>query len=247
MGTKVLCRTGAQEWSAGVIVALLSLLHSTHYQVKLDEGPLILVPVDNDQLCKKLVPPVSIPSVTDFGTRLAAVVLFQQQHHHLPRRRSEDRREQSLANWLKKAKQRKDRSLGSMPSKRQLTPTEAAQLTELLNAPQSSDAAPKDGMHVVENDEQDAGVESDHENENAMVHHSARTKTPRFGRGRGSAWARRWTPTGTHAGPGIAAAGAGSQKGTKRSSFEVIAGLSSRSSVRRRLLRAQHEQKNRNV
>ena len=40
-------------------------------------------------------------------------------------------------------------------------------------------------------------------------------------------------------------AGAGSQKGTKRSSFEVMAGLSSRSSVRRRLLRAQHEQKNR--
>ena len=38
---------------------------------------------------------------------------------------------------------------------------------------------------------------------------------------------------------------AGSQKGTKRSSFEVMAGMSSRSSVRRRLLRAQHEQKNR--
>ena len=121
------------------------------------------------------VPAVSIPSVMDFGTRLAAVVLFQQQHHHLPRRRSEDRDEQSLANWLDKAHQRKDRSLGSMPSKRQLTPTEAAQLTELLNAPQSSDAAPKDGMDVVENDEQDAGVESDHENENAMVHHSARS------------------------------------------------------------------------
>ena len=137
MGTKVLCRTGAQEWSAGVIVALTEhafLYRCTHYQVKLDEGPLILVPVDNDQLCKKLVPPVSIPSVTDFGTRLAAVVLFQQQHHHLPRRRSEDRREQSLANWLKKAKQRKDRSLGSMPSKRQLTPTEAVQLKELFDA-----------------------------------------------------------------------------------------------------------------
>ena len=76
-----------------------------------------------------------------------------------------------MANWLNYV-WRKHHSLGTQ---RQLTPTEAAQLTELLNAPQSSDAAPKDGMDVVENDEQDAGVESDHENENAMVHHSARS------------------------------------------------------------------------
>ena len=146
VGTKVLCRTGsgnqrcAQEWSAGVIVALTYREPEfpkgktvPYFKVKLDEGPLIFVPADNDQLCKKLVPPVSIPSVTDFGTRLAAVVLFQQQHHHLPRRRSEDRHEQSLSNWLDKAHQRKDRSLGSMPSKRLLTPTEAAQLTKLTN------------------------------------------------------------------------------------------------------------------
>ena len=158
-----------------------------------------------------------------FAQRITAVKAFFQEHHHLPRRRSEDRHEQTLANWLDKAKQRKGRALSSKPCKRQLTPTEAAQLDELLDveilAPDASteamqereaelcarcrmpyyenanfcagcgykrfgtapsqastsDAAPKDGMHVVENDEQDAGVESDHENENAMVHHSARS------------------------------------------------------------------------
>ena len=121
VGTKVLCRTGsgnqrcAQEWSAGVIVALTYWEPKfpqdktvPYFKVKLDEGPLILVPVDNDQLCKKLVPPVSIPSVTDFGTRLAAVVLFQQQHHRLPkqRRARESNTESSLARWLQNAKRR---------------------------------------------------------------------------------------------------------------------------------------------
>jgi ankyrin repeat protein len=63
VGTQVLCRTGAQEWSSGVVVALVYREpdwpkgKTVPYQVKLDEGPLIFVPVDNDQLCKKLVPP----------------------------------------------------------------------------------------------------------------------------------------------------------------------------------------------
>ena len=44
-------------------------------------------------------------------TNLQALEKFQQQHQRLPRRRSEDRHEQTLANWLDKAKQRKGRAL----------------------------------------------------------------------------------------------------------------------------------------
>ena len=68
-----------------------------------------------------------------FAQRITAVKAFFQEHHHLPRRRSEDRHEQTLANWLDQAKQRKGRALSSKPCKRQLTPTEAAQLDELLD------------------------------------------------------------------------------------------------------------------
>jgi ankyrin repeat protein len=63
VGTKVQCRTGAQEWSAGVIVALdyredhWPPGKTVPYQVQLDEGALIFVPMDSDQLCRKIVPP----------------------------------------------------------------------------------------------------------------------------------------------------------------------------------------------
>lgn len=63
VGTNVICRTGQNEWSAGVIVALN--YRESHwppgkivpYQVQLMKGPLIFVPADVDQLCRKLVPP----------------------------------------------------------------------------------------------------------------------------------------------------------------------------------------------
>lgn len=63
IGTKVLCRTGAEEWSPGKIVKLT--YREDHwppgkvvpYQVQLEDGRLIFVPVDTDQLCRKIVPP----------------------------------------------------------------------------------------------------------------------------------------------------------------------------------------------
>mmetsp|Transcript_65002 Transcript_65002/g.123988 ORF Transcript_65002/g.123988 Transcript_65002/m.123988 type:complete len:471 (-) Transcript_65002:3-1415(-) len=63
VGTKVMCRTGPDEWSVGSIVALH--YRESHwppgkkvpYQVKLDEGPLIYVPMDKPELCRQFVPP----------------------------------------------------------------------------------------------------------------------------------------------------------------------------------------------
>ena len=67
--------------------------------------------------------------------RLLAVKKFQQQYSRLPvRNKRMTKCEQGLANWLDKAKQRKDRALSSRPSERQLTPTEAVQLKELFDA-----------------------------------------------------------------------------------------------------------------
>eukprot|EP00930_Biecheleria_cincta_P106039 TRINITY_DN9925_c0_g1_i1.p1 TRINITY_DN9925_c0_g1~~TRINITY_DN9925_c0_g1_i1.p1 ORF type:complete len:384 (+),score=104.14 TRINITY_DN9925_c0_g1_i1:113-1264(+) len=63
VGTRVICRTGRDEWSAGVIVALKyresdwPAGRTVPYQVQLDNGGLIFVPMDNDELCRKLVPP----------------------------------------------------------------------------------------------------------------------------------------------------------------------------------------------
>lgn len=63
VGTKVLCRTGEEEWSAGEIVALSyrepdwPRVKTVPYQVELVSGSLIYVPIDSDELCKKLVPP----------------------------------------------------------------------------------------------------------------------------------------------------------------------------------------------
>lgn len=63
IGTPVLCRTGAQEWSPGMIVALdysepgWPRGRTVPYQVQLDDGPLIFVPQDNDMLCRKLTLP----------------------------------------------------------------------------------------------------------------------------------------------------------------------------------------------
>jgi ankyrin repeat protein len=62
VGTRVLCKTGEDEWSAGEII----LLNYTEerfegrimpYQVQLDDGDHIYVPLDVLQLCRKLVPP----------------------------------------------------------------------------------------------------------------------------------------------------------------------------------------------
>ena len=67
--------------------------------------------------------------------RLLAVEKFQQQYFRLPvRNKRTTKREQRLANWLMKAKRRKDRALSSKPSERLLTPTEAVQLKELFDA-----------------------------------------------------------------------------------------------------------------
>ena len=63
---------------------------------------------------------------------------FQEKYSRLPVRNKRRTKltliecEQGLANWLDKAKQRKNRALSSRPSERKLTPIEAAQLTELL-------------------------------------------------------------------------------------------------------------------
>ena len=66
--------------------------------------------------------------------RLLAVEKFQQQYFRLPvRNKRATKHEQRLANWLDRAKQRRDRALSSRPSERLLTPTEAAQLTKLTN------------------------------------------------------------------------------------------------------------------
>ena len=68
-------------------------------------------------------------------TRLLAVEKFQQQYFRLPvRNKRTTKREQRLANWLMKAKRRKDRALSSKPSERLLTPTEVVQLKELFDA-----------------------------------------------------------------------------------------------------------------
>ena len=67
--------------------------------------------------------------------RFLAVEKFQQQNLRLPvRNKRATKHEQRLANWLDRAKQRKDRALSSRPSERQLTPTEAVQLKELFDA-----------------------------------------------------------------------------------------------------------------
>ena len=67
--------------------------------------------------------------------RLLAVEKFQQQYFRLPvRNKRTTKREQRLANWLMKAKRRKDRALSSKPSERLLTPTEVVQLKELFDA-----------------------------------------------------------------------------------------------------------------
>jgi ankyrin repeat protein len=86
VGTQVLCRTGAEEWSAGQIVALN--YRESHwppgktvpYQVKLHKGPLIFVPADAEQLCRKLVPPwweaaLSMPDSYYFDNPPADVLL----------------------------------------------------------------------------------------------------------------------------------------------------------------------------
>ena len=66
--------------------------------------------------------------------RLLAVEKFQQQYSRLPvRNKRMTKCEQGLANWLDKAKQRKDRALSSRPSERLLTPTEQVQLKELFD------------------------------------------------------------------------------------------------------------------
>lgn len=63
VGNSVLCRTGRDEWSAGTVVALnysepdWPAGRTVPYQVQLDDGGLIFVPVDNDQLCREIVPP----------------------------------------------------------------------------------------------------------------------------------------------------------------------------------------------
>lgn len=63
VGTGVLCRTGRDEWSAGVIVALeyresdWPPSRTVPYQVQLDDGNLIFVPMDSDQLCRQIIPP----------------------------------------------------------------------------------------------------------------------------------------------------------------------------------------------
>ena len=70
----------------------------------------------------------------DFQKSLNAVALFQQQHQRWPRRNKRaSKHEQTLANFVDKAKQRKDRSLGFLPSQRRLTITEAAQLTAVID------------------------------------------------------------------------------------------------------------------
>lgn len=60
VGTKVVCRTGPDEWSAGTIVRLNYSEpnwppgKTVPYQVQLFDGPLIFVPVDNPSLCDLL-------------------------------------------------------------------------------------------------------------------------------------------------------------------------------------------------
>mmetsp|Transcript_35055 Transcript_35055/g.109112 ORF Transcript_35055/g.109112 Transcript_35055/m.109112 type:complete len:379 (+) Transcript_35055:126-1262(+) len=60
VGTEVLCRTGAEEWSAGKIVQLnyrepdWPRGRTVPYQVELEDGALIFVPNDVEQLCRKL-------------------------------------------------------------------------------------------------------------------------------------------------------------------------------------------------
>merc|ERR1712216_43329 len=57
VGTKVECRTG-NGWQKGVVVKLLyreaGMASVAPYQVKLDSGPLIYVPQDVEQLCRKV-------------------------------------------------------------------------------------------------------------------------------------------------------------------------------------------------
>lgn len=68
VGTRVICRTGPDEWSAGEIVRLnysergWPAGKTVPYQVALDDGVLIFVPKDSEQLCRKLVPPWWIDS-----------------------------------------------------------------------------------------------------------------------------------------------------------------------------------------
>lgn len=63
VGTEVECRTGPDEWSAGEIVRLEYSERgwppgkTVPYQVQLEDGPLIFVPKDVEQLCRKVVPP----------------------------------------------------------------------------------------------------------------------------------------------------------------------------------------------
>ena len=69
----------------------------------------------------------------------------------LPNRRSDNDAEKSLASWLSKALQRRQRALSDRPSQRQLTPDEAAHLDSIVgmaigeasaNVPASSHARP---------------------------------------------------------------------------------------------------------
>jgi ankyrin repeat protein len=62
VGTRVKCNVGT--WKAGVIVAMdyheegrMAPGQTVPYQVQLDDGRLIFVPADVDQLCQKLLPP----------------------------------------------------------------------------------------------------------------------------------------------------------------------------------------------
>jgi ankyrin repeat protein len=62
IGTRVLCRTGPDEWTAGEIVALNYTEECLQgrivpYQVQLDEGFLCYVPQDTHEYCRKLVAP----------------------------------------------------------------------------------------------------------------------------------------------------------------------------------------------
>ena len=70
--------------------------------------------------------------------RFLAGEKFQQQNLRLPvRNKRATKYEQRLANWLDRAKQRRDRALSSRPSERLLTPTEAVQLKELFDVQES--------------------------------------------------------------------------------------------------------------
>merc|ERR1712087_654559 len=57
VGTKVECKTG-NGWEKGEVIKLLykesGMQSVAPYQVRLDQGALIFVPVDDDRLCRKV-------------------------------------------------------------------------------------------------------------------------------------------------------------------------------------------------